>query len=97
MQMIIIKQLLLALLRLKQARTLLRPDRYLVDQSIWYNNVTKSMTMVQVIDSFATFVHKNGLISKDKFMTGMTSDDINLLLVWLSMLVVVPVKQMSFF
>ncbi|CAF0893659.1 unnamed protein product [Rotaria sp. Silwood1] len=33
--------------------------------------------MPQVIDSLATFVDEIGLISKDKFMFGMMSDDIN--------------------
>jgi hypothetical protein len=47
------------------------------NQQTWYNNATKSMTMLQIIDSFATFADKTGLISRDKFLNGMMSDDIN--------------------
>ncbi|CAF3403679.1 unnamed protein product [Rotaria sp. Silwood1] len=47
------------------------------NQQMWYNDATKSMTMPQVIDSLATYIDKIGLISKDKFLAGMASDDIN--------------------
>ncbi|CAF3333822.1 unnamed protein product [Rotaria sp. Silwood2] len=47
------------------------------NQTTWYNDATKSMTIPQVIDSLATFVNQIGLVSKDKFMVGMMSDDIN--------------------
>jgi protein-disulfide isomerase len=47
------------------------------NQQIWYNAATKSMTMPQVVDSLATFVAKIGLVSKDKFLAGMASDDLN--------------------
>jgi thiol-disulfide isomerase/thioredoxin len=46
-------------------------------QQIWYNDATKSLTMPQVVDSLASFVDKTGLVSKDKFLAGMASDDIN--------------------
>jgi len=33
--------------------------------------------MVQVVDSLATFVAQTGLVTKDKFLAGIASDDIN--------------------
>ncbi len=47
------------------------------NQQMWYNDATKSMTMVQVLDSLATFAAQTGLTTKEKFLTGMASDDIN--------------------
>ncbi|UJR27385.1 hypothetical protein I4U23_008675 [Adineta vaga] len=47
------------------------------NQQMWYNDATKSMTMPQVIESLASFVDKAGFITKDKFLNGMNSDDIN--------------------
>jgi protein-disulfide isomerase len=47
------------------------------NQQMWYNDATKTMTMPQVIDSLASFVGKIGIITKDKFLAGMASDDIN--------------------
>jgi len=47
------------------------------NQEMWYNDATKTMTMPQVVESLASFVDKAGLVSKDLFMTGMMSTDIN--------------------
>jgi protein-disulfide isomerase len=47
------------------------------NQATWYNDATKSMTMPQVINSLASFVDKAGLVTKDKFLSAMASDDIN--------------------
>ena len=47
------------------------------NQERWYNDATKTMTMPQVVDSLATFVDQTGLVTKDKFLAGMMSDDIN--------------------
>ena len=46
-------------------------------QQNWYNDATKAMTMPQVVDSLATFVGQTGIVTKDKFATGMASDDMN--------------------
>ena len=47
------------------------------NQQMWYNDATKTMTMPQVVDSLATFVDQAGFTTKDKFLAGMASDDIN--------------------
>jgi protein-disulfide isomerase len=47
------------------------------NQQIWYNAATQTLTIPQVVDSLASFVAKTGLVTKDKFLTGMASDDIN--------------------
>ncbi|CAF1179837.1 unnamed protein product [Adineta steineri] len=46
-------------------------------QQLWSNDATKSMTMTQVIDSLASFVDKIGIVTKDKFLAGIASDDLN--------------------
>ncbi|CAF0807474.1 unnamed protein product [Adineta ricciae] len=47
------------------------------NQQTWYNDATKSMTMPEVVNSLATFVAQLGFITKDKFLAGMASDDLN--------------------
>jgi protein-disulfide isomerase len=47
------------------------------NQATWYNDATKTLTMPQVVDSLATFVAQTGLTTKEKFLAGMASDDIN--------------------
>ena len=47
------------------------------NQQIWYNDATKTMTMPQVIESLASFVDRLGLLTKEKFLAGMASDDVN--------------------
>jgi len=47
------------------------------NQEMWYNDATKTMTMPQVVESLAAFVDKAGIVTKDKFMAGMMSTDIN--------------------
>jgi hypothetical protein len=47
------------------------------NQEAWYNDATQSMTMPQVIDSLASYIDKTGIVTKDKFLKGMASVDIN--------------------
>lgn len=47
------------------------------NQEKWYNAATQTMTMPQVVDSLGSFVQASGLLTKDKFLTGMNSDDLN--------------------
>ena len=47
------------------------------NQEKWYNGATQNYTMPQVVDSLATFVAQAGLLAKDKFLSGMNSDDLN--------------------
>lgn len=47
------------------------------NQQMWYNDATKNMTIVQVVDSLATFAAQQGFATKAQFLQGMNSDDIN--------------------
>jgi hypothetical protein len=47
------------------------------NQQMWYNDATQTMIMTQVVDSLATFVDKTDLVTKDVFLAGIASDDIN--------------------
>ena len=47
------------------------------NQALWYNGATQNMTIPEVVDSLATFSAKTGLVTKEKFLAGMMSDDIN--------------------
>jgi len=47
------------------------------NQEKWYNDATKSSTMLEVVDSLATFVAGADLAPKDKFLAGIASVDIN--------------------
>ena len=47
------------------------------NQQMWYNDVTQSMSMTQILDSLATFVDKTGLVVKAQFLAGMNDAYIN--------------------
>jgi len=47
------------------------------NQEMWYNAATANITILQVVDSLATFAAQTGLVTKDKFLAGIASADIN--------------------
>lgn len=46
-------------------------------QETWYNAATTNLTMPQVVDSLANFVAQAGFTTKEKFVAGIASADIN--------------------
>jgi len=47
------------------------------NQQMWYNAATSNMTIPQVVESLANYASQTGLVTKEKFLTGMASEDIN--------------------
>jgi protein-disulfide isomerase len=47
------------------------------NQATWYNDATKTLTMPQVVESLANFTAQTGIVTKEKFLAGMASEDIN--------------------